>query len=301
MALTTDQIIKILQLKGATLKTAWRICEIAVNENISGDSELSDLILGMNSDKRLPDHPIYSQHDIDLAIGKGTDLLYESEKENIRLISAYDPDYPQVFRYLADRPLLLNVKGDFRNAFKRTGVALVGTRDPTKEGIIAGEFLGEYIGNKGYNVISGLARGCDTAAHRGCLRGHGTTTAIVAHGLDIVYPKENERLAEEIIENGGVLMSEYVIGTGADPDHFKERDRLQAWLAAATILIQSDISGSTMFTVNYTLERCNPLAAVRYKPGIISDEISGNEILIREKKSFALSSANIEEFLKLIR
>lgn len=119
-----------------------------------------------------------------------------------------------------------------------TGVAIIGTRNPTPEGITAGEFLGEYFGSKGFNVVSGLAKGCDTAAHRGCLKGKGFTTAIVAHGLHTVYPKENKGLAVEIIASGGVLMSEYFTGTGSLSNYFIERDRLQAGLSKATIVVQ---------------------------------------------------------------
>jgi DNA processing protein len=300
MGLKTDQIVSILQLKGIVRKTAFSICEKARNISFESDDDLAGFVLDLKTDIRFRYLPDYNKWDINDAIQKGVRIIEESEKEDIRMISVYDDDYPKSFRLMPDKPLLINVKGNINNAIKLPGVALIGTRDPTPEGIVTGEFLGEYFGKKGYNVISGLAKGCDTAAHQGCLKAHGTTTAIVAHGLHMIYPDENKRLAEEILENNGLLISEFFIGTGVTPDHFIERDRLQAGLSSAIIVIQTAITGSTMATVNATLREGKPLAAVKYKRNITSSEVKGNEILLNEMKAFPLTSGNIEDFIKLI-
>jgi DNA processing protein len=281
-------------------KAAFLICEIARNEVVKNDSDLTDFVLGLMTKNKSQGLPNYNKEEVSEAIQTGVKIIEESEKSNIKIISIYDKDYPASFKIMHDRPLLMNLQGNYKEINRRNAIAIIGTREPTKEGIKAGEFLGEYFGIKGYNVVSGLAKGCDTVAHRGCLKVHGMTTAILAHGLHMVYPTENQRLAQEILENDGILMSEYFIGTGAEPGNFIERDKLQAGLSSATIVIQTDIDGSTMFAVNATLKSSKPLAAVKYKPGIVSNEIRGNEMLIHEDKAFPLTSANIDEFINLI-
>jgi DNA processing protein len=116
----------------------------------------------------------------------------------------------------------------------------------------------------------------------------------------MVYPKENEKLAESIIDSGGVLLSEYFIGEGALADYFVERDRLQAGLSKATIVIQTDIQGSTMYAVNATLNSNKSLAAVQYEPDIYSSEIRGNDMLIKTGKAFPLTSSSVNEFIKCL-
>lgn len=300
MALKTDQIIKLNQLRGIVNKTALMICEMARNEAIDNDSDFLEFLIDSKVHNKFQGFPSYSEAEINYAVDQGNKIIEESDKCDIKIISLYDKEYPSTFKLMPDKPVILNVQGNLKAINDRTGIAIIGTREPTKEGLEAGEFLGEYFGNIGYNVVSGLAKGCDTSAHQGCLKSNGMTTAVVAHGLHMIYPKENEQLAQEILRKDGVLMSEYFVGQGADPGHFIERDRLQAGLASATIVIQTDIEGSTMFTVKATLKYSKPLAAVVYKKGITSNEIRGNEMLVREGKAFPLTSRNLEEFIDLI-
>jgi len=300
MALKTEQIVKLLQLKGIVNKTALMICELTRNETIDNDSDFLEFILHLKANNKSQGFPSYSEAEINCAIEKGNKIIEESDKCDIKIISLYDKDYPSPFKLMPDKPVILNVQGNIKTINDKTGIAVIGTREPTKEGVEVGEYLGEYFSKNGYNVVSGLAMGCDTAAHRGCLKANGMTTAIVAHGLHMIYPKENEQLAKDILQKDGVLMSEYFVGQGADPGHFIERDRLQAGLASATIVVQTDIEGSTMFTVKSTLKYSKPLAAVVYKKNINSNEIRGNEMLIREGKAFPLTSKNLTEFIDLI-
>ena len=103
-----------------------------------------------------------------------------------------------------------------------------------------------------FNIVSGLAIGCDTAGHISIIDASGITTAVTAHGLDTVYPAENRGLAEKIYENNGILISEYFVNTRGLPNYFVERDRIQAGLSLGTIVIETDIKGGTMHTVNFT-------------------------------------------------
>jgi DNA processing protein len=300
MGLKTEYIVKILQLKGVGRKAAFKICDLVKNEIIDNDFDLQEIIIGFIVNKKISRLQEYTKAELSIAFEQGEQILEKSERAGIKILSAFNSDFPEYLKDIHDKPIILNFKGNYKNLNNHDGIAIIGTREPTKEGEISGEFFGEYFGKKGYNVVSGLAKGCDTAAHLGCLKGRGMTTAIVAHGLQMVYPKENEELAERIINSGGVLLSEYFIGEGALGNNFVERDRLQAGLSKATIVIQTDIEGGTMYAVNTTLNSNKPLAAVRYKPDIYSSEIRGNDMLIKTGKAFALTSNSVDEFFKMI-
>lgn len=295
MAIKTNQIVKILQLKGLGRKTAIKFCELSENEIFDNDNGLKEFLLECIDKKRLLKLPYYNQDDFKRAFDKSDEILYKSQRGGIQILSQYDEGFPNALKKINDAPLILNFKGNYKALNELTGVAIIGTRNPTPEGIKSGEFFGNYFGKLGLNVVSGLAKGCDGAGHWGCLQASGFTTAIVAHGLHTIYPAEHKELAERIISGGGVLLSEYFVGTSALPNYFVERDRLQAGLSDATIVIQTGIKGGTMHAVNATIESKKFLAAVKYK-NVYADVIDGNEMLIRQGKAFALTSENLEEF-----
>lgn len=298
MGLRTEQIVKILQLEKIGRRTAHKICDRAKDEIIDNDNDLKDFILGCIANKWVQKLPIYTNQDFEEAFKEAEKIIEKSERLNISILSIYDKDFPNLLKAIPDKPILLNFKGRYKELNNYQGVAIIGTREPTKEGIISGEYIGEYFGKKGFNVVSGLAKGCDTAAHEGCLRGKGFTTAIVAHGLHMTYPKENRELAERIVDSGGVLLSEYFISQGALSNYFVERDRLQAGLSKGTIVIQTGIKGGTMHAVRATIESKKPLAAVEYNVFISYDKIGGNEMLIKEKGAFPITKDSIPDFVE---
>lgn len=300
MGLKTSQIVKILQLKGLGRKSAVKICDKAMNEVLDTDSDLQEFVLGCIANNWVSRLPVYSKYEFEEAFHKGDEICEKSENADVRIISIYDSDFPNKLKIIPDNPILLSFKGDFKQLNTLTGIAIIGTREPTLEGIKSGEYFGEMLGKEGFNVVSGLAIGCDSAAHRGCLKSNGFTTAIVAHGLHTIYPKENQKLADEIVAKGGVLLSEYLFGVGALANYFVERDRLQAGLSSGTIVIQTGVKGGTMHAVNATLDTGKVLAAVKYKTDIYSEKVRGNEMLINNKKAFALTSNNLVDFMSLL-
>ena len=184
---------------------------------------------------------------------------------------------------------------DINSINNKKSIAIIGTRHPTIEGEEAGQYYGEYFAEKGFNIVSGLALGCDTIAHKAALSvKNGTTTAILAHGLHTISPKAHESIAIEIVEKGGVLLSEYFYGSPAFKTNFVERDRLQAGLAIATIVIQTGIKGGTMHAVQTTIDNNKILAAVFYKDQRVNEmeNVCGNSYLIR-KGALQLREANM--------
>ena len=213
-------------------------------------------------------------------------IIYESERLGIGILTYFDEEYPESLRHTTtedgkiDPPMILYYKGNLE-ALKKPGIAIIGTRNPSTEGLVSGETLSGEIASLGYNIVSGLALGCDSLAHMGALHVNGTTTAFLAHGLDTIYPVENTRLAMIIEKKGGLLLSEYPVGTKCNAYRLVARDRLQAGLAKATVVIQTGVKGGTMHAVNSTLAAGKPLLAMRFDDNVMRlPNVAGNAFLI---------------------
>ncbi len=171
----------------------------------------------------------------------------------VRLICALDDEYPSMLRLTRSPPFFLFVKGSFFHRPARS-VAIIGTRQPTAHGVIITERITEYFVANGWSIISGLALGCDAAAHRAALAAGGHTVAILAHGLHTIAPRQHASLAEEILDKGGALVTEYSIGVEPISHQFVKRDRIQAGLAAGVVMIQSDKDGGSLHASRAALE-----------------------------------------------
>jgi DNA processing protein len=297
MNLTTNNIIKLLQVKGMGRRTAFKICnqiDFQMDEH-----DLIDYLFDFSNLYPNVRMPVLDRKQIAEGFVKAENIIEKSELNGVKIISYFESSFPTSLRSIPDPPLLVNIKGNIDALDKKVGIAIIGTREPTEAGVKAAIHFSSLLADMGYNIVSGLAKGCDTAAHKGSLLAKGTTTALLAHGLQTVYPKENRNLADQILDNGGVLFSEYLYGTGALTNYFVERDRLQAGLSKATIVIQTGEKGGTMHAVRATINSKKSLAAVKYNTKIeISDKILGNELLFRQGEAFQLSSGNLLEFVK---
>lgn len=223
-----------------------------------------------------------------------TDLLSEAASKAARLEelalelgqTVLGPsEVPRLLLDTRDPPIVLFVKGD-ASSLHRDAVAVVGTRKPSDFGARAAARLGRVIAEAGVVVVSGLALGCDAAGHRGCLDGHGVTVAVVAHGLDSVYPPAHDRLAEEIVARRGALVSEYPPGTRAQSYRFIERDRIQAGLSRATIVVETGFDDGTMHTVRACLAAGRRLACVVHPTEAVGN--AGNRHLLATGQAMAV-------------
>ena len=157
---------------------------------------------------------------------RSEDQLERCREIGIRAIAYHDEAYPARLRKMPDPPAVLFVKGTPKGLVAGRSLAVVGTREPTPFGKEVAQRSGRTAAEAGYVVVSGLAHGCDTHAHEGCLETRGIGVAVLAHGLDKVYPAANRDLAERLVENGGCLASEYPVGTSP------ARGSTSGWLAA---------------------------------------------------------------------
>jgi DNA processing protein len=160
-------------------------------------------------------------------------------------------------------------------------IAVIGTRDPSSHGINAAERLGERFSLMGCAVVSGLALGCDTYAHRGCLKANGKAIAILPGGIDKIYPSSNTGLAEDILRNSGLLLSEYSPGTRPFKTNYIDRDRLQSGISDAVVVVETDIKGGTMHTVGFAAKQSRQVVAyIRTDPSADVQTMRGNVYLV---------------------
>lgn len=176
-----------------------------------------------------------------------------------RILTPADDDYPRWLRVISDRPAVLHVRGQLLPG--RRYVACIGTRQPSVFGQAVARKISGFLAAHGWSIVSGLALGVDTICHEAALGAGGHTVAILANGLDSVYPGQNRQLAEQILSAGGALLSEQPLGTPALPRHLVARDRLQSGMSAATIVMQTDLIGGTMHTVRFAVLQGRPLIA----------------------------------------
>lgn len=186
-----------------------------------------------------PSSPQYSK-----ALAQADRDVEAAERQRGAILSVRDASYPELLLQVNDRPAILYVRGS-SVAFSEKAVAIIGTREPTKHGETTAFRIASYFAMKGWQIVSGLAIGLDTVAHEATLLSHGSTVAVLAHGLESVYPKQNTILAHRILDSGGLLVSEYPYGTPSFPSHFVERDRIQAALSKAVITVQTGKSGGS--------------------------------------------------------
>lgn len=304
MALSREIILTLQQLEGIGNKTIFKIAEQA-SSSITSIEKLCTFWSKLKGKK-------FAKIDSDdlMTANKAAKRIIETaEREGVGVLSYYDKDYPEVLKTCTDEegkidaPIILYYRGDIK-ALTKPGVAVIGTREPTPNGIKAGVYIAERFAQKGYNIVSGLAIGCDTTGHKGALNVGGITTAFLANGLDwdSIYPKENLDLAKEIVAKGGLLLSEYPIGQSCGRYGLVARDRLQAGLSFGTIVVQTGERGGTMHAVNATLASNKPLFAVEYlKPSDINHEkVQGNIMLIRDKGAHPLKSTELDKAFEIL-
>ena len=226
-------------------------------------------------------------------------LKENSLKQNISILNITDEQFPSRLRKINDPPVLLYLKGDISKFENCINVALIGTREPSQYGARIAERLGIQFTERGCNIISGLAIGCDSFAHIGCLKAKGLALAVMPGGLDRIYPSSNRSLAETILNTGGALISEYPPGVKPFPSFYVDRDRLQSAISDAIVVVETGIQGGTMHTVNFALQQGKTLAAYRHPEKYSHyDKCKGNLLLINTKK--ALPIDNESEIIDLI-
>ncbi len=217
------------------------------------------------------------------------------EKYGIALLLPSDKQFPKILKEIPLSPFGLYIRG--KCEFPSPAIAIVGTRKATQEGQRISQKLGYELAEQNIPVISGLALGVDQAAHKGALEIGGKTVAVLANGLDVVYPHQHENLANKILENNGAIISEYSIGIPPYPVNFLERNRIISGLSVAIIVIEAPYGSGALCTAKFAVEQNREVFVV---PGLISQSnYAGSHNLIKSGASLITEVNDIFEALNL--
>lgn len=200
-------------------------------------------------------------------------------KTGATFVTHTDSVYPERLREIFDPPVLLWIRGN-ADLLAQPSIAVVGTRHPTPYGTGMAEMLSRDLASRGLIILSGMARGVDTAAHRGALAAKKPTIAVWGTGVDVVYPKENKSLAEQIIAGGGAILSEFPLGTFPAPQNFPKRNRILSGMSVGVLVIEAAEYSGTRVTARCALEQNRDVFAV---PGNVTTKNAwGPNTLIKQ-------------------
>lgn len=199
------------------------------------------------------------------------------QRYQIDILLKKDKEYPETLKQIYDPPSLLYIKGN-KNITQEPMIAMVGCRDCSEYGRRIAEKIAFDLAQRKIGVISGMAKGIDAYSHLGCLKGKGNTIAVLGSGIDRIYPKENMKLYDSILKNGGTILSEYIIGTPPHKMHFPARNRIVSGISNGVIVVEAKEKSGTLITVDFALEQGKEVFVV---PGNIDVETSRgtNELL----------------------
>ena len=196
------------------------------------------------------------------------DEIQRLEEQNANYITYDSPEYPDRLREIYDPPAVLWYRGDV-SILAEPGIAVVGTRHPSVYGAGMAQMLSRELAARGMVILSGMARGVDTEAHKGALDARGKTVAVWGTGIDVIYPKENKRLAEQILMYGGCILSEYPLGTFPAPQNFPVRNRILSGMSVGVLVIEAAEHSGTRITARCAMEQNRDVYAV---PGNVTNK-----------------------------
>lgn len=222
--------------------------------------------------------------ELEKLINNGIGLLYKEEN-----------DYPELLRQIYDPPAVLYYKGN-PAVLKNRSLAIVGARKASYYGLSTAEAIARDLSQAGLCIVSGMARGIDAAAHRGALIGSGLTAAVLGCGVDVVYPRENRKLMDEIIEKG-IVLSEFPPGTSPVAGNFPQRNRIIAGLSEGIMVVEAAIKSGSLITADLALEQGRDVFAV---PGQVTNPLSqGAHRLIKQGAILVESAVDVLEEIGL--
>jgi DNA processing protein len=223
--------------------------------------------------------------------------LEQADSAAVSIVTADDPEFPEPLKNTPDPPLFLYIRGSLGPA-TGNAVAMVGTRTPTHYGLTVTHRMAYELASQGITVVSGMARGIDTQAHKGALAAKGRTIAVLGCGIDTAYPPENKGLMEEIARSGAVL-TENPFGTKPEGGYFPARNRIISGLSAGTVIIEAAEDSGSLITADYTLKQERKLFAV---PGNISSLTSrGTNSLIKQGARLVETAEDVLRGLELYK
>lgn len=226
------------------------------------------------------------------SMDRAESILADCERLGLRIMTFRDADYPERLRQIANPPAVLYIRGKVFHFDEEAAIGVVGTRTPTLYGEKWAERFGLELASGGALVVSGIARGLDTCAIKGALKGGGPVVSVLGGGVDVPYPNENRFLYEDVA-SAGALISEYPPGTPNEADHFPRRNRVLSGLCLGVLAVECRPFGGTMSTVNHALDQNRDVFAV---PGALDAAMSeGTNKLIQQGAKLVTCGRDILE------
>jgi len=256
-------------------------------ENIFDSSDI-EILTVLNSGFRAPAVKTFSK---DTALDKAEKIIEDSIKRDIKIISFFEDIYPFSLKQIDNPPFILYTKGDLKH-LRRNSVSIVGTRDARESSMKYTFDISSFISSLNISVVSGLAKGIDTAAHRGAISTLGNTVAVLGNGIDIVYPSENIKLYDKIIEQG-IVISEFATGVPPDRKNFPRRNRIISGMSFITIMVEAKSKSGALITVDYALEQGRDVYIAPYDEK--DDHFFGNHKLYKDGAKIVHSVKDILE------
>jgi len=293
-----SNIYALKQIKGVGDKSILNVISssIQIHDLISMDKKsLGQLIKGSRKVDAINEiHENFPYYQ-DIAEQK----LMDFESNEINVISYMDEKYPYLYKKLKKPPVFLYVKGNLSLLKYQKSIAVVGTRDCSIHGEKIARNTSKYFAERDFNIVSGLALGIDTAAHKGAITVKGKTTAVVVD-VEEIFPSKNKQLAEDILACNGILISENEPGTFVNRGLFISRDRLQSGLSLAVFPIETDVKGGTMHTIGFAKEQNRLLYApdvTQIPYGLNFNKIRGIKKIIDEGTAQPYTSEDYEKII----
>lgn len=230
---------------------------------------------------------------MDKALDEPERILAECERLGIRIMTIHDAGYPERLKNIYDPPVVLYLKGKELSFDDQVAIAVIGSRRPSEYGVVHAERLGRELARQGAVVVSGMAMGLDSQGIRGALRGGGTVVGVLGCGLDVVYPRENRFLFQDV-EASGVLLSEYPPGTPPRSGNFPARNRIISGLSLGVVVVEGEAQSGTKITVAAALDQNRDVFAL---PGGVDAPLSvtPNELIRRSEAKLITSASDILE------
>ncbi|MET0356062.1 MAG: DNA-processing protein DprA [Cellvibrio sp.] len=224
-----------------------------------------------------------------------SDLEWLATQSNVHLIATADAAYPGLLRQIPKAPPLLFVRGDI-HLLSLPQIAIVGSRNPSSGGGENAHRFAEFLAGNGFTVTSGLALGVDAAAHQGALAAQGKTIAVMGTGLDLIYPSRHRSLAQQIIDQGGALVSELPLGSSANAANFPQRNRIISGLSYGVLVVEAAIQSGSLITAKTALLQNREVFAI---PGSIHNPLArGCHQLIRQGATLVETGQDIADQLQ---
>lgn len=209
-----------------------------------------------------------------------------------------DEEYPVLLRELYKKPEKIYYKGNIEIVNKYKNIAVIGSRNASQDGLKLAYETGQTVAEQGMNVVNGLALGCDTEALKGALSRGGRCIAILPCGIGRIYPKSNQKLAEQVLENGGCILSEYPPETPVKKYQYIERDYLQSGISQGVLMIEAQEKSGTMHTVEFAIKQYRRLAC--YQAAILKGATGNQYVENLGKAQILKEKRDVESFLKQV-